>query len=474
MQAPGSYLISRPLQPPVSYISDWAQQVLVSYMPAVEHWLSLQVPVSYTVILSLGCCLFGLAVQESLQEFGADDDEADSEGDDADTQETEPEPPTAPSEDSEPEPVSDAVDEPSDSGEPVAIYTRVSTQQQVTDGHGIDTQIQNLRQIVEDRGFELATDPITDKGETGTDFDRPGIQKTMQLAVEGKISYLLVDDIDRVGRHAIETIYYLYELRSECDVLTITPERGVIDFEDMQDKITGMMDALSGEMGHESRMRKTHDSCKAKFERKNWSVFYDEPPLGYRHTDDDWLEIDESEVPLVEDIFETFIECDLSGAYSDTAEQAQHFSDDAQSGTVKRMLKNSVYIGQPSVGESDDSSDGGSVISATVIDDSLQIISESTFNETQEKIDQIAERYGTADSAEVYDVDRLMSEFGIARLLTTSPILRVHCPICGSKTVKNGTRFVSGQLVHNYLCKNDDCSRQRVFPNGEEWEEILS
>lgn len=67
-----------------------------------------------------------------------------------------------------------------------------------------------------------------------------------------------------------------------------------------------------------------------------------------------------------------------------------------------------------------------------------------------------------------------MDEFGIGRLLGTSPILRIHCPICGSETNKNEARLVSGRLVHNYICKNDDCLRQRVFPNSEEWEEILS
>lgn len=88
--------------------------------------------------------------------------------------------------------------------------------------------------------------------------------------------------------------------------------------------------------------------------------------MGYTLTDDDWLEIDESEVRVVQNLFETFLEVEIEGAYSTTADRVERSDDDIRSSTIKPLPKKSVYIGEPSVGAT--STDASDEESGTVLE----------------------------------------------------------------------------------------------------------
>ena len=75
-----------------------------------------------------------------------------------------------------------------------AIYARVSTPEQC-----IDNQLYDLRQLAEQRGFEVACE-YTDVGVSGSKARRPGLDAMLRDGRKSKFSILLVSSFDRVAR----------------------------------------------------------------------------------------------------------------------------------------------------------------------------------------------------------------------------------------------------------------------------------
>ena len=90
-----------------------------------------------------------------------------------------------------------------------ALYIRLS----VEDGHGRSNSIENQQLILNDflsgkPEFQIV-DTYIDNGLTGTNFNRPNFQRMLADIESGKISCVIVKDLSRLGRNAIDTGYYI-------------------------------------------------------------------------------------------------------------------------------------------------------------------------------------------------------------------------------------------------------------------------
>lgn len=99
----------------------------------------------------------------------------------------------------------DTSDEIRDTG---VIYARVGTVKQAEDGVSLDLRIEILREVAGQEDIRFECSPIPDEGKTGTSFERDGIQEVFQHAKKDRVAYLLVQDIDQIGRAAAETLFY--------------------------------------------------------------------------------------------------------------------------------------------------------------------------------------------------------------------------------------------------------------------------
>ena len=93
------------------------------------------------------------------------------------------------------------------------IYVRVSTKPQMKYGDPATNQENRIKEMANSRNIKAFGDPIRDVGKTGTNFIRSGIRKVADLAHSDQISYLLVDNVDRIGRDASESVFYIRRLR---------------------------------------------------------------------------------------------------------------------------------------------------------------------------------------------------------------------------------------------------------------------
>jgi len=187
------------------------------------------------------------------------------------------------------------------------IYARVSSNEQATEGHSLNEQVESLTTVANNRDIELVHEPIKDEGETGTNFDRDGIQQVFQLAKRDDVSYLLCQNVDRIGRSAAETLYFLRVLQTECEVKLRTTS-GEQDL----DKIEGLMHttlmSLLSEVSNEIRTSKAKNTQIRRFvEEKRWHTIYPTIPFGYQQAADGWLEVDPENEEIVEEIFTEFL-----------------------------------------------------------------------------------------------------------------------------------------------------------------------
>ena len=89
-----------------------------------------------------------------------------------------------------------------------AIYVRVST----ADQH-IESQLYDLRQLAEQRGFEVAKE-YSDVGISGTKARRPGLDALMADARQRKFGVVLVAAFDRLARSTKHFLLVVEELDS--------------------------------------------------------------------------------------------------------------------------------------------------------------------------------------------------------------------------------------------------------------------
>ena len=91
----------------------------------------------------------------------------------------------------------------------VGIYLRLSKEDMLEgESLSIENQKMILTKFVHDKGWNLVSEYVDD-GYSGTDSDRPGIQKLLADAQLGKINIVVVKDLSRFGRNYIEVGRYI-------------------------------------------------------------------------------------------------------------------------------------------------------------------------------------------------------------------------------------------------------------------------
>jgi DNA invertase Pin-like site-specific DNA recombinase len=376
------------------------------------------------------------------------------------------------------------------------IYARVSSDKQtderdeveddsslINDEGSLQGQIEEMQGIANQKNITLPYDPITDKAQTGTDFDRDGIKEVFEKAKRSEISYLLVEKVDRIGRNAPETLYFIYILQSECNVTLLTSGGMEQDVSEAQGLLHTTLMSLMAEIQNDLRTTKAKkERIRGFLQKKNWKCKSPIIPLGYNETDDGWLTIDADEKKIVRDLFQKFVECET---YSETRRyiEANYGESVLKGHRVKTLLQHSVYIGKPRVPDdwlietTYENDLNEPELHLLEEDDTSEInVSEEEFHETQEIIKQKnSDRSTDSDTEDLLD---FLEEFSLFAVIQGSePATLLHD--CGTPFVKNGQVVLNGKnrKVHKYICPEcdkkanpEDCYRR--WPKEHELERI--
>lgn len=82
-------------------------------------------------------------------------------------------------------------------------YVRVSTDEQATNGVGLEAQRAAIEQECERRGWQLV-EAIEDAGYSARNLKRPGIQRALELLRLGEVDALVVAKLDRLSRSMLD------------------------------------------------------------------------------------------------------------------------------------------------------------------------------------------------------------------------------------------------------------------------------
>lgn len=93
----------------------------------------------------------------------------------------------------------------------VAIYTRVSTQEQATHGYSIEEQSDRAEKYCDAMGWNIYH-IYTDAGFSGGNTNRPALQKLITDVKAGKVDKVLVYKLDRLSRSQLDTLYLIEKI----------------------------------------------------------------------------------------------------------------------------------------------------------------------------------------------------------------------------------------------------------------------
>jgi site-specific DNA recombinase len=103
----------------------------------------------------------------------------------------------------------------------VAIYVRVSTEEQASEGYSISAQLQTLRQYAHLYGWQIAEEYV-DEGISGKDIKgRPAMQRMILDVEKDKFQAVMVWKISRLSRNMLDTLVLLDKFE-EYDVKFIS------------------------------------------------------------------------------------------------------------------------------------------------------------------------------------------------------------------------------------------------------------
>ncbi len=248
-------------------------------------------------------------------------------------------------------------------------YLRLSQEEAMA---GESSSIVNQRQYITDycarNGIRLLR-TFADDGWSGGNFQRPGFQEMMAALEQGAANLVLTKDLSRLGRDMREASYYAE---------TFFPEHGIRyiaiadNFDTEQENVMAPFQFAMNEVYLRDGSRKVKDVLRNKRTNGQYCAC---PPYGYKkdQTDKNRLVPDENTAPVVQRIFRQAaagdssrkIALDLNAdrvipplkyrvLYRDNfSEQgAARASDQWNYTTVKRILKNTVYLGHTTLGKS--------------------------------------------------------------------------------------------------------------------------
>ena len=238
--------------------------------------------------------------------------------------------------------------------------------------NGESSSISNQRSMIESycrqNGFTLVR-CFTDDGWSGGNFDRPGFQAMMRELEYNGANTVITKDLSRLGRDMRESSYYAEQFFPENGIRYIAIGD---NFDTERENIMAPFQFAMNEVYLRDGSRKVKDVLRNKRENGSYCAC---PPYGYRKnpTNRNQLIPDEMTAPIVQRIFKRAsqgascltiaAELNADGVipplkyrvlYRDefSEEGASHASDTWNHTTIKRMLKNPVYLGHTLLGKS--------------------------------------------------------------------------------------------------------------------------
>lgn len=309
----------------------------------------------------------------------------------------------------------------------IAIYVRVSTQEQAKEGYSIGEQTDRLQKYSEANGWKVVN-IYTDAGFSGSNQNRPALQDLIVDVKAGRIDKVLVYKLDRLSRSQKDTLELIEDvfLKNNCDFESMT-ER--FDTSTSFGKAMIGILAVFAQLERQQIKERMSMGLDARIKEGKWRGGA-MVPFGYNYDPEQGiLVINQWESMIVKYIFKEFTEgaslIKISNNMTEAGYSFRKGSNDPRK--IKYILHNKTYCGYL---RSKDKWYKGK---------QEPIIEEETFNQAQAILNENTRRY--KESGIRID-DTIASHLGGL----------LYCAQCGAKycRVRSGTDKYG--YHYNYIC----------------------
>ena len=187
-----------------------------------------------------------------------------------------------------------------------AMYVRLSVEDSKGRGNSIEVQQNIMEQYLTAKPNFKISKVYIDNGLTGTNFDRPGFQQMLQDIEDGLIDCVVVKDLSRLGRNAIDTGYYIekYFPLNEVRFISVTDNFDTADTVSSSGGVILHLKNMINEVYAIEISKKIR--AQAQHSMKAGDYIGARPPYGYEKAPDNChkLIIDHAVAPVVRQIFE--------------------------------------------------------------------------------------------------------------------------------------------------------------------------
>lgn len=187
-----------------------------------------------------------------------------------------------------------------------ALYIRLSIEDNQSGSSSIETQKLILNRYIDSVPEIFVYDTYIDNGATGTNFHRPDFQRMLADVEAGLINCIIVKDLSRLGRNAIDTGYYIEQYFPAHNVRFIAIN-DQYDSNDPDSAHSGILIPLKN-MINEAYALDIGKKIKAQQRQamKDGDFIGSRPPYGYLKAPDNChrLVINPETAPVVKQMFE--------------------------------------------------------------------------------------------------------------------------------------------------------------------------
>ncbi|MEG1562554.1 MAG: recombinase family protein [Bacteroides sp.] len=229
-----------------------------------------------------------------------------------------------------------------------ALYIRVSTLEQAQEGYSVGEQKERLIAYCKAKDWLIA-DIYVDGGYTGSNINRPGIQKL--IAETDKFDLVLVYKLDRLSRSQRDTLYLIEEVFRPKDVDFISMQESFDTSTPFGKAMIGLL-AVFAQLEREQIRERT---WMGRVARAKTGLYHGggNIPIGYEY-EDGKLVVNPYEAEQVRKIFEWYLAGSSLKAITDQLHDGGYtnkYSSYSSWSSVRNILGNETYTGQLHFGD---------------------------------------------------------------------------------------------------------------------------
>ena len=190
-----------------------------------------------------------------------------------------------------------------------AIYVRVSSLEQATEGYSVSVQKEKLLHYAKAQGYEIV-DIYSDEGFSGSSLSRPAVERMIGDIKLGKVNIVLIYKLDRLSRR-VKDVLNIVEMFEKYNVALYSLNEN-IDLSSPFGRAALKMSATFSELERETIVERMQMGKSARARTGKYSC-PGRPPFGYIHDKaNDRFLINEAEAEAIRKIFDLYINQNFS------------------------------------------------------------------------------------------------------------------------------------------------------------------